>query len=317
VRLAQATLDARQQTASITGRRKDAGAASGLDVSTADAAVQSARLALAEARTAQAQARHALRGLMGTDLAEADAPPPLADSQDLQRLLTADNTSADNTSVQSASTGTSTATAAYTAAGTDPWPVALQAVPAALPASTLLARADVRSAELNLYAARADVGAARAALWPRLSLTASTGLASAALGTLLSGGSFVWALAPTLSVPLFDGGATQANLDGAQVAQQIALTQYEQTVQTAFTEVADALAVRERLAERLDAQQQLVTAYGRSVSLSQTRLRLGAESPLTVLSAQATWLAGQQALINLHLAEQANRLTLYKVLGGA
>lgn len=193
---------------------------------------------------------------------------------------------------------------------------ALVNVPAGLPSTVLLRRPDVQSAELSLQAAKANVAAARAALFPTLTLTASAGTASTALSGLFAGGNSTWSFVPTLKLPIFDGGAARAGLDSAQVAQQIKLATYEQTLQTAFKETADALAVRASLAERLDAQTRLVAAYDQTLQLTTRRYQAGAESALAVLTAQTSLYSAQQALISLRLSEQANRLTLYKVLGG-
>lgn len=175
----------------------------------------------------------------------------------------------------------------------------------------------MRAAELNLQAARANVAAARAALFPTISLTASAGTTSGALSGLFGAGSGVWSFAPTVSLPIFDGGASRAALDSAQVSQQIQLTSYEQVIQTAFKEVADTLAERADLAERLDAQQKLVTAYQDSLRLTSLRYRSGAETGMAMLDAQRSLYSAQQSLIRLSLTEQTNRLTLFKVLGGA
>lgn len=194
---------------------------------------------------------------------------------------------------------------------------ALVSVPGELSSQVLLQRPDVRAAELNLQAARANVAAARAALFPTISLTASAGTTSGALSGLFGAGSGVWSFAPTVSLPIFDGGASRAALDSAQVSQQIQLTSYEQVIQTAFKEVADTLAERADLAERLDAQQKLVTAYQDSLRLTSLRYRSGAETGMAMLDAQRSLYSAQQSLIRLSLTEQTNRLTLFKVLGGA
>jgi len=156
--------------------------------------------------------------------------------------------------------------------------------------------------------------AARAALFPSISLTAQAGTASRSLGSLFQGGA--WSFAPSISLPIFDGGARKAAVDSAEVTRDIRLASYDKTVQTAFREVADALAVRATLGARLNAQQALVQATQRSLQLAQARNRSGADSYLTVLDAQRSHYAAQQALINLQLAEQSNRVTLFKVLGG-
>lgn len=277
LQLAQQTLASRQQSLQLTQKRHALGAATGLELSTAQASAEAARGEVAAARTSRNQALNALRLLVG-------AEPPAA-------LLPAAGQAGDA--------------------------AALVAVPAGLPSSVLLQRPDLRAAELGLQAAHANVAAARAALFPTLSLTASAGTASSALGQLFSAGTGVWSLAPSLSLPLFDGGTSRAAVDSAQVAQRIQLTTYEQAIQTAFREVADALDARADLGERLSAQQTLVQAYGTTLTLTTRRQQAGAESALAVLDAQRSLYTAQQSLINLQLAEQANRLVLFKVLGGA
>jgi multidrug efflux system outer membrane protein len=193
---------------------------------------------------------------------------------------------------------------------------ALVAVPADLPSSVLQRRPDVLAAERTLQGAYADIGAARAAFFPRITLTAAAGTASSTLSGLFKGGSGAWSFAPSISLPIFNAGANQANLEVAQADRDIAVANYEKALQTAFREVADALAQRSTIDERLAAQQSLTGATGKSLELSQARFRSGADSYLEVLVAQQSLYAAQQNSITLRLAEQTNRITLYKVLGG-
>jgi NodT family efflux transporter outer membrane factor (OMF) lipoprotein len=193
----------------------------------------------------------------------------------------------------------------------------LLAVPADLPSSVLLNRPDVRAAEYTLRGAYASIGAARAAFFPSITLTASAGTASNALSGLFDGGNGTWSFAPQIRLPIFDAGRNRANLQIAETARDTALAQYDKAVQTAFREVADALAERATLAERLQAQQSLQAATLKALQLSEARYRLGADSYLPVLDAQRSLYSAQQTLIALALAEQANRITLYKVLGGS
>ncbi|MET3497504.1 efflux transporter outer membrane subunit [Variovorax boronicumulans] len=188
--------------------------------------------------------------------------------------------------------------------------------PAGLSSNVLQQRPDVRAAEHALRASNADIGAARAAFFPRIALTASAGTASSTLSGLFASGSKAWSFAPSISVPIFDGGANRSNLQVAEAQQKIQLATYEKTVQTAFREVADALAERRTLAERLDAQRSLLGATSRSFELSQALFKSGASSFLDVLDAQRAYYAAQQTLIGLQLTEQTNRLTIYKSLGG-
>ncbi len=193
---------------------------------------------------------------------------------------------------------------------------ALVGVPAGLPSQMLQQRPDVLAAEHTLQGANADIGAARAAFFPSISLTASAGSTSTALSGLFKGGSGAWSFAPSISLPIFNAGSNRANLDAMKAQREIDLATYEKTVQTAFREVADALAVRASVGEQLAAQQSLVDATQKSYTLSNALYRNGNYSYLEVLDAQRALYSAQQTLIGLRLSEQSNRITLYKVMGG-
>jgi len=190
-------------------------------------------------------------------------------------------------------------------------------VPDALDSQILLQRPDVLEAEHTLRSANADIGAARAAFFPSISLTGSGGSESASIGKLFAGGAGVWSFAPTISVPIFDGGANRANLGYAKAEDQIAVAQYEKAVQTAFREVADALSQRGTIAERLRAQRSQAAAAAESLRLAEALYARGSDSYLDVLTAQRTYYSAQQSLISVELIGGANVVTLYKVLGGA
>jgi NodT family efflux transporter outer membrane factor (OMF) lipoprotein len=192
----------------------------------------------------------------------------------------------------------------------------LLAVPADLSSQVLLRRPDVAAAEFSLRGTYASIGAARAAFFPSISLTASVGTGSNALSGLFESGSGSWSFIPQIRLPIFDAGRNQSNLEVAEANQGIAVAQYEKVVQTAFREVADAFADRATLAQRLAAQTSLMEATQRTFTLSDARFKAGVDNYLTVLDAQRSLYAAQQTLIGLQLAEQANRITLYKVLGG-
>jgi NodT family efflux transporter outer membrane factor (OMF) lipoprotein len=192
---------------------------------------------------------------------------------------------------------------------------ALPDVPAGLPATVLLQRPDLRAAEQQLQAAAFDVGAARAARFPRLTLTANAGLRSAGLDNLLRGSGFL-SLVPTLDIPLLDGGARQAQVDVSEATRREVMANYEAALQTAFREVADALAVRDSLTERLAAQQAQVGAAERSQNLVEQTYRLGASSQLELLDAQRQLATARQGLVTLRLIEQSNRVVLLRALGG-
>jgi len=193
---------------------------------------------------------------------------------------------------------------------------ALVDVPAGLPSTLLQQRPDVLAAEHTLQGSNADIGAARAAFFPTISLTASAGSSSTALSGLFKGGNSTWSFAPSISLPIFNAGSNRASLDSAKAQREIDLATYEKTVQTAFKEVADALAVRGSLGEQLAAQQSLVDATQKSLTLSQALYRNGSYSYLEVLDAQRSLYTAQQTLITLRLSEQSNRIMLYKVMGG-
>lgn len=193
---------------------------------------------------------------------------------------------------------------------------ALVDVPAGLPSALLQQRPDVLAAEHTLQGSNADIGAARAAFFPTISLTASTGSTSTALSGLFKGGNGAWSFAPSVSLPIFNAGSNRASLDAARAQREIDLATYEKTVQTAFKEVADALALRGSLSEQLAAQQSLVDATQKSYTLSNALYRNGSYSYLEVLDAQRSLYTAQQTLIGLRLSEQSNRITLYKVMGG-
>ena len=194
--------------------------------------------------------------------------------------------------------------------------VGISALPAGLPAAALLRRPDVIAAEHRLHAASANIGAARAAFFPSISLTGSVGSASDELSGLFDGGTRVWSFIPQINLPIFQGGRLRAGLGVANAERDIALAQYEQAIQAGFREVADALAQADALARQVRAQEALVDAATRAESLAQARHDAGLDSSLVRLDAQRTLYATQQALVATRMAEQRNRVTLYKVLGG-
>jgi multidrug efflux system outer membrane protein len=180
----------------------------------------------------------------------------------------------------------------------------------------LLRRPDVQQAEHLLRAANANIGAARAAFFPSIKLTGSVGYASDELSRLFDGGTSIWTFMPEIRLPIFEGGRLRAGLDAANVDRDIALAQYEDAIQTGFREVADALALTATLADQRRAQQALVDAATEADRLSQARYAAGRDSYLILLESQRTLYVARQALITTRLAEQSNRVTLYKVLGG-
>lgn len=202
-----------------------------------------------------------------------------------------------------------------TAAGTQT-PVLLTDLPVGLSSEVLLRRPDVLQAEQQLLAANANIGAARAAFFPKILLTASAGSVGSELADLFKDGSFGWSLAPQLLLPIFDAGRNQANLAVAKVARDVAVAQYEKAIQSAFREVSDALAGRATLGDQQKAQQALTRSESQRARLTELRYTNGASSYLEVLDAQRSLFAAQQAELQLNAQVQQNLATLYRVLGG-
>ncbi len=275
--LAQQTLASQRETLKLTDSQHAQGIVSGLDLAQVQTSVETARADVAAYTTQLAQSRNALELVVGAPVAAALLPDPAQATDDS---------------------------------------VALAPLPARLESRVLLQRPDVLYAEHTLKAANADIGAARAAFFPTISLTASTGRGSDALSNLFDGGNRTWSFVPSISVPIFQAGALKAELDVAKIQKEVTVAEYEQAIQSAFAEVADALAERAQLDERLDAQRALVDATRRSYTLADARYRNGVDSYLDALDAQRTLYTAQQTLINLRLTEAGNRVTLYKVLGG-
>jgi outer membrane protein, multidrug efflux system len=192
----------------------------------------------------------------------------------------------------------------------------LEPLPAGVPSAELLRRPDVLEAEHTLRAANANIGAARAAFFPDITLTANLGSASNQLSNLFKSGTGTWAFEPLMSLPIFHGGALMGGLDAAHVNEKIALAQYEKTIQSGFREVADALALTATLNRQRAAEETLVEATSQAYKLAQRRYEVGRDSYLEVLDSQRSDYAARQGLITTRLAEQSNRVTLYKALGG-
>jgi len=279
LQLAEQTLQARRQSFALTERMHALGSTSGLVLEQNRTTVDAARADVASFSSQVVRDRNLLQLLVGGPLPQTALPLP-------QQL--------------------SAATQA----------AALQPVPVPLPSSVLLERPDVRAAEFQLRAMNANIGAARAALFPTISLTAAVGTGSNELSGLFGSGNSTWSFVPLVRLPIFDGGRNRANIAVAEANQQIALAQYEKAVQTAFRETADALADRAQWAERLDAQASLVASTRKAFELSDARFKSGVDNYLAVLDAQRSLYAAQQTQISLQLQEQINRVTLVKVLGG-
>lgn len=193
---------------------------------------------------------------------------------------------------------------------------ALKDVAAGLPSDVLLRRPDIVAAEHQLKAASANIGAARAAYFPRITLTAAAGITSNDLTNLFKPAAGTWNFAPAVTLPLFDAGARRANYRAAEVDRDMAIAEYEKAIQSAFREVSDALSLRTTLAAQQDALQALVNALDETYRLSEARYKSGIDSYLSVLVSQRSLYAAQQRLVDLRLTRLSNLVTLYKVLGG-
>jgi multidrug efflux system outer membrane protein len=189
-------------------------------------------------------------------------------------------------------------------------------LPAGIPSIALADRPDILASEHQLRAANADIGAARAAFFPSISLTGNYGTAATQLTGLFSGGSQAWTFSPQVTIPIFTAGANEANLDLAKLEKNVAIAQYEKAIQTGFREVSDALAARQTFDDQLAAQEALVDATGRAFTLADLRFRNGVDNYLTVLDAQRSLYSAQLSLVQVRLARLQNLATLYKALGG-
>lgn len=277
--ITQQTLVTREESFKLSKLRFDNGVASELDFRQAESLTEAARVSLAQQVRQRALDQNALTLLIGQPL-----------SGELAVALPAGKGLADA-------------------------PLMID-VPAGLPSDLLTRRPDVRQAEQQLLAANADIGAARAAFFPRISLTASAGSASSHLSGLFKSGSYGWTMAPQLILPLFDAGRNRAGLDSANAGRDIAIAQYEKSVQTAFREVADALAGRATLGEQLRAQQAQANAEATRFRLADLRYRNGVASYLDQLDAQRALFTARQAVVQTRLAQLQSQVTLYKTLGG-
>ena len=189
-------------------------------------------------------------------------------------------------------------------------------LPAGLSAEVLVKRPDIRQAEQALLASNANIGAARAAFFPRITLTTSAGAVSSDLENLFGNGTSAWSFVPQLLLPIFDAGRNQANFESSKVARDIALAQYEKAIQTGFREVSDALASRASLVEQLRAQTAQLDAEKTRMHLVDLRFKHGAANSFDVLDAQRSLFAAQQALMQVQLQQLQTLVTLYRVLGG-
>lgn len=274
--LAQQTMASAADSLKIVQRQQQIGTAAVTDVSSAMSVYQQARASVASYQTLVMQDKNAINLLAGQTVADSLLPGTL-------------ESLGDNT---------------------------ITLVPAGVASSVLLKRPDIQEAEHNLLSANANIGAARANFFPTISLTASAGVGSDSLSSLFSHGMSVWSFAPSISLPLFSGGSNMAQLRYAEAEKKGLIATYEKTIQSAFKDVADALARRQTLGEQLDAQRQYVAAEQQTFDVAMKRYQAGVGDYLTALTAQRTLWSAQQTLIELQQTELDNRITLWQSLGG-
>ena len=191
-----------------------------------------------------------------------------------------------------------------------------QPISAGVSSDVLLRRPDILSAEHQLRSANADIGAARAALFPRIALTMGVGISSSELSSLFGGGTGMWSFVPQITQPIFNSGALKSRVKVTELERDMAVASYEKGIQVAFAEVSNALALRQTLVSQRDAQEALVKALEATYRLYEARFKAGLDGYLGVLVAQQAFISAQKALVGVRLSEQANLVTLYKVLGG-
>ncbi|MGJ7582212.1 efflux transporter outer membrane subunit [Variovorax sp. RHLX14] len=271
------TLGTRDESVRLTKLRFENGVSSEIDFQLANSLAETARASYAQLQRQRAQDENALALLVG-------APVPSTSLTGIERGLSTAAVMAD--------------------------------VPAGLPSDLLTERPDVRAAEQQLIAANANIGAARAAFFPRISLTGAIGTQSTEFSNLFSAGTKAWSFSPSITLPIFNAGLNRANLDISRANQQIAVAQYEKTIQTAFREVADALAGRSTYGEQVRALRAQTDAEATRFRLQDLRYRNGISSSLDLLDAQRSLFTAQQAATQARLQQLQNQVTLYKALGG-
>jgi multidrug efflux system outer membrane protein len=193
---------------------------------------------------------------------------------------------------------------------------AIKDVSPGLSSDVLLARPDILASEQQLVAANANIGAARAAFFPSVTLTAGTGSMDSSLSGLFDSGTRTWSFVPQILAPIFASGSLRANLEAAEIDREIAVAQYEKAIQVAFSEVSNSLALRETLVEQENAQRALANELDAAYHLFEARYQAGLEGYLGVLVAERATYDARRALVGVRLARQANLVELYKVLGG-
>lgn len=275
--IARNTLRTREETFGLARQRFEAGATSALELRDTESLVAQARVASAELARQRAQAQNALEVLVGRPLGSiADLP------QETQ--LSAERLISD--------------------------------IPAGMPSDLLEQRPDIRQAEQQLLAANANIGAARAAFFPRITLTAQAGSISPTFSSLFDSGTGAWSFAPQLVLPIFDFGRNLSNLDLANVRKNIQIANYEKTIQVAFREVADTLVARGTLEDQVAGQEQVRDAEAARFELARARFRAGVTGQLEALDAQRQLFSAEQALVQARQLRLNNAIDLYRALGG-
>lgn len=317
--IARETMENGRRVMELTEKLVGGGTSSRSDYFQAATVFQQARADVALLSAAIAQDRNALELLAGGPVAEELLPAGLPELPAVATAGVAGATSGATSGATNGATGSATSGATDGAIGDATGGAASSwfgEVPAGLSSTVLLERPDVLAAEHELRAANANIGVARAQFFPTLSLTASGGLASNSLAALFSGPAFVASIVPSLAMPLFRGSYNRANLAYSEAQKQALVAGYEKAIQSAFREVADALATRATIDEQLAAQLALVEAAARSVEISQARYQAGVDTFLTTLVSQRTLYAAQSSLVATRLAALTNRIALYRALGG-
>lgn len=294
--LSEQTLQTRQEALKLLQLKFDQGVLNELDLRSAQSLVEGAKITRAQAQRQWAQDLSALSLLVGQPVSPDLLPPqPQLDVMSLGRA--ADSRGAEQV-VQATL-----------------WPE-LRPLPVGLSSDVLLQRPDIAQAEQQLIAANANIGAARAARFPRISLTGSAGVVSDSLSGLFNDGRNAWTFSPSVTVPIFDAGRGKAGVDAAFVKRDIALAQYDKAVQTAFKEVADTLVARQTYADQAQAQLAQAQAEAARLRLSTLRYDSGVANQLDLLDAQRSLFSAQQALIAAQLARQQAEISVYRALGG-
>jgi len=276
LRIARENLDAVTKSRDLTLEMRKNGKSSELDVASAEASVFSAQADVSACERRLALADNALALVVGC----AVPAELLEDAASLENIVLDTNVSA------------------------------------GLPSDLLTRRPDIVSAEHTLKAANADIGAARAAFFPKIALTGSYGTASAELSGLFNNGSEAWTFAPTISVPIFSGGANRASLDATKIEKRIDIVSYENAIRTAFREVSDVLVSSEPLRREMELNVAQTAAQKKRLDLATERYRAGLDSYLVVISAQQAYFSAQRAEVSSRLSLLENRVTFYKALGG-